>query len=198
MTLIETLPEGYRDLAKQGKISFDTIEILCRAAHACGWSHRKPEKPISTSGPTTPRYNDFWEACPFLVKPRTDRMSLDRLLLLALIVRIFIGFDFAPLITVPFIAARGELSRRIFVYTPFTRAEKEAVIWAAVSAIEAWHTQDPALTSPHARFLVAELRNRHPDVKDSELLISILKKFAGEPQRKRLCDINRALASVDA
>jgi hypothetical protein len=124
---------------------------------------------------------------------------LDKLVLLAVIVQIFIGVHFGPIIIAgPLIAARAELSRRIFVYTPFTRAEKEAAIWAAVSAIEAWHAQDPTLTSPQARFLMAELRNRHPDVKNSELLVSILKKFTGEPSRKRLCDINRALANVSA
>ena len=191
--LIEDLPEGFQELARRASFSLNTLEVLGRAVHACRWSGRICDaQKLPGPAPSAPSFNDFLEACPCLFGPNSGRVSLDKLVLLTVLLRIFL-LDVPRMLTAGVVGARAELSRQIFVYEPTTQPEHDLMVWVVVSTVEAWHFQDPSLNAQDARGLVTEFLRRYPSMRDLSALRGTLVRFFGVPQESRLRLIHQAM-----
>ncbi len=148
LEMARSLPTGFQALAHLGKLSIQVLEVLTRTQKA---QMKRKAASVARSPDLFKtqkrRYSDFQEACPCLSEPDVDGASMERLLVLALIIHCSSNFTPTRSNTVLYDTCRKRLQCDIWTAKPDSAAEATCLIWVAAMLVWSWTTTSNKLTA---------------------------------------------------
>ncbi|OAP56700.1 hypothetical protein AYL99_08812 [Fonsecaea erecta] len=175
---MEQLPCGFRNLARAGALSLETLQIIHRISVKQDWSPQDPtykgkygEEMSKVYGPVAGQAWNFWDACAAFRAPEGPRgPSLEKMICLALFRYCANRANHLRPKACIYHSATTQLTARLPEFrVSSSRTERDCLIWIWLVAIDSWAmAQNSAELSHEGRQLLLKMRKAMPELQDWE------------------------------
>lgn len=186
--LVNTLPNGFKPLAKVGRLSCHLLRLLGRAqemAVAVATGTTKAFLAVPNKDP----YPDFLAAVPCLEPSDDGEAGFERLIACAIF--LLTSRLLAPakraIWSLPATGGRMILTEQIFNCRVDTDAEKNCLIWLWLISIDSWGIVSGELPE-NGRQLVRQLKVRYPEISEWSHLSNVAKEFFWTKELEISCE----------
>ncbi|KIX94218.1 uncharacterized protein Z520_09928 [Fonsecaea multimorphosa CBS 102226] len=175
---IERLPCGFRNLARAGALSSETLQIIHRISVKRDWSpqdheyrERQGEEKTKVYGPVAGQAWNFWDACTAFRNPEgPEGPSLEKMIWLALFRYCANRANRLRPKACIYHSATMQLTARLPTFrVSNSRTERDCLIWIWLVAIDSWAmAQDSTEMYPEGLQLVSQMHKAMPELGDWE------------------------------